>query len=239
MNVSTVIAKPAFTERSVQNSSIPLVFGEEENQEEKIESSISQFPINSKIESKEPSKFTLAISSLIDALFRGLFRFPEKEYINSKVRPFYRFLTEVIRKGSEGSVIQLLENKSVTKDVWKTGAKRALENALATVVIEPNMADSRISRVAFGCGNMIARFVARLGMFGLNIIDKKELKVEGLPEEFFARSLCRLAYFSSGTQLAGIGVRTMEQFLINLCLHIGKPAAKLFNFLSKSSPTIG
>ncbi len=174
------------------------------------------------------SNKTNAISSLIDAAGRGVFRFLEPD---NKYRPLYRLGTEFIRKGTEGSVINSLESKKITKEVWTTGLKRAFENAAATIVLEPNLSDSRFKRVLMGLGNMLIRFGARIGLFALNVIDSDELGINDLHEQLFARGFGRIVYTSSTNPVLGIGVRAIEQALINFSLHTFKPVNKLLSFI--------
>ncbi len=233
--ISTVIEKPK--NQLGNNVYVEPSFHEKYEKLQQEEQVAKTSQIQQEIIPTPASQSTLLVSSLIDAVLRGLFRFPEKE-LESWLRPVYRFGTEFIRKGSESSVIQLLEHKNLSKDSLYVGLKRALENAASTIVLEPNLSSDRINRVVLGFGNMVTRFGARLAMFGLNLINKDELKLKDLHEEFFARSFFRLAYFSSSSTFGGIAIRSFEQFLINSSLHLVKPASKLialFNSLQKNS----
>ena len=174
------------------------------------------------------SNKTNVISSLTDAGMRGVFRFLEPD---DKLRPLYRLGTEFIRKGAEGSVINVLEGERITKEVWSTGLKRALENAAATVVLEPNLSDSRFKRVLLGLGNMLIRFGVRVGLFGLNIISSDELGINDLHEQLFARGFGRVVYTASDDPVMGIGVRAFEQALINLSLHVVKPVSRFTSWV--------
>ncbi|MBI3590327.1 MAG: hypothetical protein HY094_02975 [Candidatus Melainabacteria bacterium] len=170
------------------------------------------------------NKFVVCIS---DAVLRGPVRFVEKFIDNQFLRVLYRLATESVRKTSEVLLVNFLENKKTTKKDVVPALVRALEHVPATAIVEPNLFESGFQRLLAGFGNMTLRFITRFGFCQAGVIKRGELGEKNLPDEFLSRSLFRTIFVNSDNPALGIGVRILEQALINLNLHVMKPLNRL------------
>ncbi len=182
----------------------------------------NQNPIQAKQVSSKQNSYderTSLVKNISCSAIRAFGRFTEAsvEAIgdNPFVRVPFRFLTEVVRNGSSASIHNIATNKKVTKQLWIDGAKKGLENAVATAVFEPNRYTGTFARVGAGFANMIVRFAARVALVALEVINPSELGVEGMPDDLAVRSIGRIIKPFSDNPIIGFGSRFVEQLLIN------------------------
>lgn len=175
------------------------------------------------------------VTSFSDSLIRSFIRIPEKEIENNLLRGVFRLSAEVPRKIAEGSLVNILQDKKVTKEVYTTAFKRAFENAAASTIFEPNKTDSRLKRVGLGFANMLVRIATRIGMYVANVIESDEVGLDNFSDDLFARTTGRVLSTSSDSVPMKLIAGTFEQFFINSSLHIIKPINRFINFIK---PTI-
>ena len=125
-------------------------------------------------------------------------------------------------------MLNYLDNKKTSKKDYITSLLRAFEHVPATSFIEPNLFEGKFQRILAGFGNMAVRFAARLGFYKVNAISHEDLGLKNTLDEFLGRSVLRAVYVDSTNPIIGIGVRVLEQLLINLNLHVVKPLNRLF-----------
>lgn len=175
-------------------------------------------PVFSKQTSSNDEKTGL-IKNISCSAIRAFGRFTEASVDaigdNPLVRVPFRFLTEVVRNGSSASIHHIATNKKVTKKLWIDGAKKGLENAVATAVFEPNKYTNTFARVGAGFGNMLIRFTARIALVALEVVSPSELGLEGMPDDLAVRSIGRVIKPFSDNPVVGFGTRFVEQLLIN------------------------
>ncbi len=175
-------------------------------------------PVSSK-QSFDNDERTGLIKNISCSAIRAFGRFTEAsvEAIgdNPLVRVPFRFLTEVVRNGSSASIHNIATNKKVTKKLWIDGAKKGLENAVATAVFEPNRYTGTFARVGAGFANMLVRFTARVALVALAVVSPSELGIEGMPDDLAVRSIGRVIKPFSDNPIVGFGTRFVEQLLIN------------------------
>ena len=201
------VSRPAFAERS----QLP------KNPERAIRAN-SQPATKPALSNNQESIARLAkdiVCSATRALGRQLESSVELISDNPIVRVPFRFLTEIIRNGTSGSVQSVLENKKVSSKIWFDGAKKGLENAVATAIFEPNKYTNTIARVGSGFANMLVRFAARLALVALEVISPNDIGLEEMPDDLAVRSLGRIVKPFSDSPFVGVGTRFLEQMLIN------------------------
>lgn len=170
------------------------------------------------------------IQMVLDAIFRGAVRTAET------AAPWLRFgrpLTEFVRYFGIGSINKVISKEKVTRTDSARSIRRALENSLATVVIEPNNFNSRVARIFVGFLNNLVRFTVRVALVFFNFVSPEEVNISDLMEESLSRAFPRALFLDTSNPLFGTAVRTGEQIFINLGLRL-KPAEKLVNKLRSS-----
>ena len=165
---------------------------------------------------------------LYDAGIRGVMRYFEaSKFSGSLMRIPFRAVSELLRHGTGASLDQLVKNGQVTKTILFPAARRALENTLATVIIDPNnLSSGRVMRMVAGFANMVVRLAARILLTALDIVDPGELDIESLGDELIGRTLPRAICTDKLNPIIGIGVRAIEQLGINELTNLG-PVQKL------------
>lgn len=162
------------------------------------------------------------LRNIVDSSIRALGRQAESSIGlisgNTFVRIPFRFLTETVRNGTAGTVQQVLENKKVTTTTWISGAKKAVENAAASAVLEPNRFKNSLARVGVGLLNMVIRLAARVAMIALDVLDPGALDLQEVPDELMSRSLGRIISPFANNPFIQLGTRFGEQVIINLGL---------------------
>ena len=205
-----------------------------------VQAPVTKAPVSSA--SLSPSLLTQVLRSLYDATVRGFVRYAEKFIDNKLLRILYRLPTEAARKISELAIVNILEKRAVTSKEVITGFIRALEHIPATTLFEPNLFEGHIPRVLAGFGNALIRIATRTGFCITGAIERQDLSEKGFLDEAVSRSLLRAVYVDSSSPVISIGVRILEQALINFNLHIVKPLNRLFPnfndlFVKKDSTT--
>ena len=170
-------------------------------------------------ENKESKSGLISLPGVLDSFIRGLARYVETiAFNNPLIRIPFRFVTELLRFGTSGSLQNVIENKKVNKKIWIESAKKAFVTSCASGLIDSNRFDNRFFRVGAGFANMLIRFAANITLVALNFMDPKEIKVGNLLDEFVSRSALRAIYVDSTNPFIGIGIRTLEQLGINTFL---------------------
>ena len=152
---------------------------------------------------------------IADAIYRGGVRTLEE------FTPGFRYtrpLTEFVRYLGIESIENFIKDEKVGKEILLNSARKAFENSLATVFIEPNRFNSKLARIGAGFANMVVRFLGRVGLVVLNFVNPEEATLKNLPFELAGRSLFRGIYLNTLNPLIGVGIRTLEQLGINLFL---------------------
>ena len=155
------------------------------------------------------------LPSIWDSLLRGIGRYYETKIDDYFLRIGFRFLTENIRYVTSRGLLNLFQKQKIGLDLLTIGFKKSLEISLGTAIVDPNREPERLKRMGSGFFNMVARLGSRVGLVGLNILDKKQFSYKILADEFLSRTLCRALYIDSENPFWGIGCRTVEQFAIN------------------------
>ena len=170
---------------------------------------------------------------LYDASIRGVMRYFEtSKFSGSLMRIPFRAVSELLRHGTGASLDQIVKDGKVTKAVLFPAARRALENTLATAIIDPNNLNSgRVMRMVAGFANMVVRLAARILLTALDIGDPGDLDMELLGDELIGRTLPRAICTDKINPIIGIGVRAIEQLGINELTNLG-PVQKLKNVIN-------
>ena len=204
------------------------------------ETKIIETPKESKIAAKKIGDIEKGVArSVFDSVFRGVIRYFESLIDSQPLRVLYRLGTESVRKTSEIAFLNVLDNKkTLSFSDLARGATRALEHLPATVAVEPSFFEGSIPRALAGLGNMAVRFAARFGFYKINATSREALGEKNLLDEFTSRSLARVIPVNFDNPTAGIGMRILEQLVIDLNLHVVKPLNRLFprvgDFVSKN-----
>ena len=194
-------------------------------------------PIVSQAEAQKPiSKISDVVDikkgaarSVFDSVFRGVIRYFESLIDSQPLRVLYRLRSETARKTSEIAFINVLDKKKIfSLNDFKNGSMRALEHIPATAIVEPSLFEGSIPRVLAGLGNMTLRFASRYGFYKINSTSREVLGEKNLLDEFTSRSLARVIPVNFDSPSAGIGMRILEQLVIDLNLHVFKPLSRLF-----------
>lgn len=200
-------------------------------QAQRVNTTAQSTPLVDSLGKKVNGEFAV---SIYDAFFRALIRWYESVSLNSSLlRIPFRGISEVARYTSGGVLKDLFDKGKINKKaIFASSARRALENTIATTVIEPNRFENRALRMVVGFANMVVRVTSRLLLGALDIISPDELEIESIGDEFVSRSLLRGIYMQSDNPLIGIGVRTAEQLGINELLRY-TPFKNLLSKVSK------
>ena len=217
------------------------------NPQQVIEKKVETSRVEAEKASKPQPEITRKISdiekgivrSVFDSTFRGIIRYFESFFDNQFLRVLYRLGSETARKTSEIAFLNVLDKKKIfSLNDFKNGSMRALEHIPATAIVEPSLFEGSIPRVLAGLGNMTLRFASRFGFYKINSTSREVLGEKNLLDEFTSRSLARVIPVNFESPGAGIGMRILEQLVIDLNLHVFKPLSRLFpqfaDFVSKN-----
>ena len=172
---------------------------------------------------QEPAYYGITgLPSIVDAALRATGRFIEVKTMkeNPVLRLPFRYISETVRYG----LSRLVKNKLITdlkekiktaKEIWIEGLKKSIEITIGSGIIEPNLFDERLQRVGAGFLNTIVRLIPRGVLVFTEFLDKKNLNLKKLLDEFIARTAARLIYFDTDQAPIRLGFLTLEQLFIN------------------------
>lgn len=181
-----------------------------------------QLPTSASKVSPDDDSSSSWLKNIVDSSIRALGRQAESSFgiiaDNAFVRIPFRFVTETVRNGTSGTVQRVLENKKVTATTWIGGAKKAVENATASAMFEPNRFKNSLARVGIGLLNMIIRLVSRIVLIAFDVLDPSSIDLQEVPDELFSRSLGRIIRPFTANPFIQLGTRFGEQVAINFGL---------------------
>ena len=162
------------------------------------------------------------LPSIVDAGIRALGRYIEISSMRESplIRLPFRYGSETVRYGLSRLVKRSLaedikEKVKAAKEIWIEGLKKSIEITVGSGFIEPNLFDERLQRVGAGFLNTIVRLVPRGALVFSNFLDKENLNLKKLLDEFIARTSARLIYADTENAPLRVGLLTLEQLFIN------------------------
>ena len=173
--------------------------------------------------------------SAVDAfLLRAPIRVVERLISNPLLRGVFRIGTEVGRKNGEQLFVNYLNGKNgISSSDFRVSSLRALEHA-ATFVFEPANVSGPIMKGLFGLGNNLLREGIEYGFRQSGALKKSEVDEKGFIDRNISRSIPRFISTESSNPLVQGLVKGVEQFTINMNLHVGKPYERLLPNLPKT-----
>ena len=156
----------------------------------------------------------------------------------SFLRTGFRLGSEAVRKNAEGLFVNSLNGKKgLSLGDFKTNTLRAMEH-WSTLVLEPGLFKGPVAKILAGFGNNSIRQGTRAIFYRAGLIDRAELGAKRMVDEAISRSVPRVICTDSSDPLKYGLTKGIEQFIINMNLHAGKPYERLLPDLSKTMEKI-
>lgn len=214
---------------TVQTNVIPKARVIRATQPQLQEDLLSSPAVTKSQEQSSPSKaintvnYGSFVGRLYDAGFRGVMRYLEaSKFGGTLIRIPFRAVAELLRHGTGASLDLIVNKQKVTKAVLLPTVRRALENTVATTIIDPNnIGSGKVMRMIAGFANMVCRLAARVLLTALDVVDPGDLDMESLSDELVGRTLPRVICTDTMNPIIGIATRTIEQLGINELTKLG------------------